>query len=116
MTDAARRPDWTVIVLLSCAQFVMVLDTTVMNVSLTQVSADLNTTIPDLQLAITFYTLTMAAFMLTGGKLGDVWGRRRTFTIGCVIYGIGSLTTALAPNLRSCCSAGRSSRGSARRW
>lgn len=93
------RPDWTVIVLLSCAQFVMVLDTTVMNVSLTQVAADIDATIPDLQLAITFYTLTMAAFMLTGGKLGDVFGRRRTFAIGCVVYGIGSLTTALAPNL-----------------
>lgn len=99
MTRRSSGPDWTVIVLLSCAQFVMVLDTTVMNVSLTQVAADLDATIPDLQLAITFYTLTMAAFMLTGGKLGDVWGRRRTFAIGCVVYGIGSLTTALAPNL-----------------
>jgi len=99
VTQQTLRPDWTVIVLLSCAQFVMVLDTTVMNVSLTQVAADLDATIPDLQLAITFYTLTMAAFMLTGGKLGDVWGRRRTFAIGCVVYGIGSLTTALAPNL-----------------
>lgn len=99
MTRRSSGPDWTVIVLLSCAQFVMVLDTTVMNVSLTQVAADLDATIPDLQLAITFYTLTMAAFMLTGGKLGDVWGRRRTFAIGCVVYGVGSLTTALAPNL-----------------
>jgi MFS family permease len=99
VTAQRSSPDWSVIVLLSCAQFVMVLDTTVMNVSLTQVASDIGATIPDLQLAITFYTLTMAAFMLTGGKLGDVFGRRRTFAIGCVVYGAGSLITALAPNL-----------------
>jgi hypothetical protein len=73
---------WGVIVVLATAQFIMVLDTTVMNVSLSAVVKDLNTTVADLQLAITMYALTMAAFMLTGGKLGDVWGRRRT-TIRC---------------------------------
>ena len=85
--------------MLATAQFIMVLDTTVMNVSLSAVVKDLNTTVADLQLAITMYALTMAAFMLTGGKLGDVWGRRRTFAIGLVVYGTGSLTTALSPNL-----------------
>ena len=90
---------WAPIISLSAAQFVMVLDTTVMNVSLTQVVEDLDTTVADLQLAITFYALTMAAFMLTGGKLGDVLGRRRTFGIGMVVYGVGSLITALSPNL-----------------
>ena len=84
---------WAPIISLSAAQFVMVLDTTVMNVSLTQVVEDLDTTVADLQLAITFYALTMAAFMLTGGKLGDVLGRRRTFGIGMVVYGVGSLIT-----------------------
>ncbi len=90
---------WTVIAILALAQFVMVLDSTVMNVSLSTVAADLNTTISGMQIAITLYTLTMAALMLTGGKLGDIWGRRRAFVIGSIVYGIGSLVTGLAPNL-----------------
>jgi MFS family permease len=89
----------TVILILGTAQFVMVLDSTVMNVSISEVVKDLDTTVAGVQLAITAYTLVMAAFMLTGAKLGDLWGRRRAFTIGLVIYGIGSLATALSPNL-----------------
>jgi MFS family permease len=89
----------TVILLLGTAQFVMVLDSTVMNVSISNVVADLHTTVSGVQLAITAYTLVMAAFMLTGAKLGDLWGRRRTFTIGLAVYGAGSLITALSPNL-----------------
>jgi MFS family permease len=84
---------------LGTAQFVMVLDSTVMNVSISQVVADLKTTVPDVQAAITMYTLVMAAFMLTGAKLGDIWGRRRAFSIGLAVYGAGSLTTALSPTV-----------------
>lgn len=90
---------WFVLIILGVSQFVMVLDSTVMNVSISTVAADLGTDIGGMQAAITFYALTMAAFMLTGGKLGDKWGRSAAFRIGSVIYGIGSLTTALAPNL-----------------
>jgi len=77
----------------------MVLDTTVMNVSISQVVEDLNTTVVGLQTAITMYTLVMAAFMLVGGKIGDRWGAKRTFIIGLLVYGTGSLITALSPNL-----------------
>ena len=52
-----------------------------------------------MQSAITFYTLTMAATMLLGAKLGDIWGRRRAFVIGSIVYAIGSLMTALSPNM-----------------
>lgn len=90
---------WFVLIILGVSQFVMVLDSTVMNVSISTVAADLGTDISGMQAAITLYALTMAAFMLTGGKLGDKWGRSRAFRIGSVVYGIGSLTTALAPNL-----------------
>src|SRR5918993_13208 len=90
---------WFVLVLLGVSQFVMVLDSTVMNVSISTVAADLGTDISGMQAAITFYALTMAAFMLTGGKIGDKWGRSAAFRIGSVIYGLGSLTTAFAPNL-----------------
>jgi MFS family permease len=89
----------TTILILGAAQFVMVLDTTVMNVSISQVVDDLDTTVSSVQLAITAYALVMAAFMLTGAKLGDMFGRRRIFSIGLAIYGTGSLITALSPNL-----------------
>ncbi|MET0976552.1 MAG: MFS transporter [Leifsonia sp.] len=92
---------WSVVIILGLAQFVMVLDGTVMNVSISTVVADLDTTVSAMQAAITFYTLTMAAFMLFGAKLGDVWGRRRAFVIGSIIYAIGSLTTAIAPNIQT---------------
>ena len=87
------------ILILGAAQFVMVLDTTVMNVSISEVVADLDTTVPQVQLAITAYALVMAAFMLTGAKLGDMYGRRKIFAIGLGIYGTGSLITAISPNV-----------------
>src|SRR3954469_538595 len=87
------------IAIFASAQFVMVLDSSVMNVSISQIVADLNTTITGVQLAITAYTLVMAALMLAGAKLGDILGRDRTFAIGLAVYGLGSLTTALSPNL-----------------
>ena len=95
------------IVILASAQFVMVLDSSVMNVSISQLVADLDTTIQGVQLAITAYTLVMASLMLAGAKLGDIFGRDRMFAVGLAVYGLGSLTTALSPNLRSCSSAGR---------
>jgi MFS family permease len=89
---------WSVVIILGFAQFVMVLDGTVMNVSISTVVADLSTTVSAMQAAITFYTLTMASVMLLGAKLGDVWGRRRAFVIGSIVYAIGSLITALSPS------------------
>lgn len=91
--------NWPVVAILGSAQFVMVLDGTVMNVSISTVVEDLDTSVDAMQAAITFYTLTMAALMLLGAKLGDVWGRRRAFVIGSIVYAIGSLTTALSPNV-----------------
>ncbi|MGH2701474.1 MAG: MFS transporter [Actinomycetota bacterium] len=95
----AGAPGWLPIAILGVAQFVMVLDSSVMNVSISQIVADLDTTIQGVQLAITAYTLVMAAFMLAGAKLGDILGRGRAFAIGLAVYGVGSLTTALSPNL-----------------
>ena len=80
---------WSAVGILGSAQFVMVLDSTVMNVSISTIVSDLHTTVNAMQTTITFYTLTMAAAMLLGAKLGDVWGRRRAFTIGAVVYGLG---------------------------
>ena len=96
--DAAARMKWGAIIALSAAQFVMVLDSTVMNVSISKVVADLHTTIEVMQFCITFYTLVMASLMLVGAKIGDIIGRRRAFTIGLVVYACGSTITAFSPN------------------
>src|SRR5690349_25020352 len=77
----------------------MTLDSSVMNVSIATVAKDVGTTVTGIQTAITAYTLVMATLMITGGKVGQILGRKRAFAIGCVIYGCGSLTTAFAPNL-----------------
>jgi EmrB/QacA subfamily drug resistance transporter len=98
MSDADKRLGLPIAIFAS-AQFVMVLDSSVMNVSISQIVKDLDTTIQGVQLAITAYTLVMAALMLAGAKLGDILGRDRTFAIGLAVYGLGSLTTALSPNL-----------------
>lgn len=90
---------WAVVGILALAQFVMVLDSTVMNVSISAVVADLNTTVNGMQAAITFYTLTMAALMLIGAKMCAKLGLLKAFAIGSVIYGIGSLITGISQNL-----------------
>jgi EmrB/QacA subfamily drug resistance transporter len=94
-----RKMLWLPITILAAAQFVMVLDSSVMNVSISQIVDDLDTSIQGVQLAITAYTLVMAALMLAGAKLGDILGRDKAFAIGLAIYGAGSLTTSLSPNL-----------------
>ncbi|MFD8026756.1 MFS transporter [Streptomyces lavendulae] len=104
MGTAAGTPDTTakgrvVLLTLAAGQFLMALDSSVMNVSIATVAADVGTTVTGIQGAITAYTLVMAMFMIPGGKVGAIIGRKRAFVIGCVIYGCGSLTTALAPNL-----------------
>jgi MFS family permease len=102
VTEATgRRVGGTGIVLLTLAagQFVMALDTTVMNTAIATVAEDVGTTITGIQTAITLYTLVMASLMITGGKVGEIVGRKRAFSIGCVVYACGSFTTSLAPNL-----------------
>ena len=90
---------WIPMLILASAQFIMVLDSSVMNVAISQIVEDLDTTIQGVQTAITLYTLVMAAFMLLGAKLGDILGTNRAFALGLAIYGVGSLTTSLSPNL-----------------
>ncbi len=88
-----------VLLTLATAQFLMTLDSSVMNVSMATVASDLDTTITGIQTAITLYTLVMATLMVTGGKIGTIIGRRKAFAIGCVIYGAGSFVTGASPTL-----------------
>jgi MFS family permease len=84
------------LVVLAGAQFIMVLDQSVMNVSISQLVEEFDTTVTTIQAVITLYCLVMAMLMLTGGKIGDIIGRRRAFVIGLVIYAFGSAITAVS--------------------
>ncbi|HEV7712060.1 MAG TPA: MFS transporter [Asanoa sp.] len=97
--EAPERFRWKPLAVLGLAQFLMVLDTSVMNVSISQLVDDFDTDVTAIQATITLYTLVMAALMITGGKLGDRWGRRLTFRIGLLVYCVGSALTAVAPTL-----------------
>lgn len=98
-TSTVKAGVGLILLTLAAGQFLMALDSSVMNVSITTVADDLGTTVTGVQTAITLYTLVMASLMILGGKIGAMIGRKRAFAIGCIIYGCGSLTTALAPNL-----------------
>src|SRR5690242_14670724 len=84
---------------LALAQFICSFAGSNMNVMITDISHDLDTTVQGVQVAITLFLLVMAALMIPGGKLTDRWGRKRCFTIGLTIYGIGAVVSALSPNL-----------------
>jgi MFS family permease len=96
---AAATGAGVVLLTLCAGQFLMALDSSVMNVSIATVADDLDTSITGIQSAIVLYTLVMAMLMVTGGKVGSMIGRKRAFLLGLLIYCSGSLTTALAPNL-----------------
>src|SRR5829696_6216150 len=87
---------WKILVVLAAAQFLMVLDQAVMNVSISQLVEDFDTEVTTIQAVITLYSLVMAALMIAGGKVGDIIGRRRAFGTGMVVYGLGSGLTAVA--------------------
>jgi MFS family permease len=84
---------------LALAQFICSFAGSNMNVMITDISKDLNTTVEGVQTAITVFLLVMAALMIPGGKLSDRWGRKRCFTIGLAIYAVGALISAVSPSL-----------------
>jgi MFS family permease len=93
---ASRR---AILIPLAAAQFIASYDTSSMNVAISDIVEDLDTTVTGVQTAISLFTLTMAALMIPGSKLTDIWGRKRCFTLGLSIYATGALITALAPSL-----------------
>ena len=90
---------WLPMIVLSIALMIIVIDTTVLNVSLKNIVQDLNTNIQGIQWVITGYALTLAAFTITGGRLGDLFGRKRMFMLGAVIFAIGSFITSISHTL-----------------
>ena len=94
-TAAARA----MILPLALAQFIASYAATNMNVAISAIANDLDTTVAGVQTAITLFTLTMAALMIPGSKLTDIWGRKRCFLLGLIVYGVGGLLALLAQAL-----------------
>jgi MFS family permease len=94
-----RVKPWHIILPLALAQLINAYDTTAMNVAVSKVVSSLDTTVSGVQAGITIYSLIMAACMLIGAKLGDIWGRKRAFLIGVILYGVGALITSFSQNL-----------------
>src|SRR5881392_2722935 len=94
-------PTWqrAVLIPLALAQFICSFAGSNMNVMINDISADLDTTVQGVQVVITIFLLVMAALMIPGGKLTDKYGRKRCFTIGLAIYGVGALLSAVSPGL-----------------
>lgn len=90
---------WSVLIILCMAMFIIVIDTTIMNVSISALAKDLNTNVSGIQAAIAIYALVMAGFMLIGGKLADIIGMKRIFLIGVAIFGIGTFLASIAESL-----------------
>ena len=79
------------------AQFLASYDTQAMTVAISQIVEDLDTTVIGVQTAMSIFTLTMAALMIPGSKLTDIWGRKFCFQLGMIVYGVGAAITAVAP-------------------
>ncbi|MFF0814899.1 MFS transporter [Rhodococcus sp. NPDC003318] len=99
--EPVRRPTTLrrVLIPLALAQFICSFAGSNMNVMISDISTDLGTTVQGVQVAITIFLLVMAALMIPGGKLTDKFGRKRCFTVGLVVYAVGALLSAAAPNL-----------------
>ncbi|MGY1785135.1 MFS transporter [Geodermatophilus sp. SYSU D00698] len=96
---AATATAGAVVLPLALAQFIASYAASNMNVAISTIADDLDTDVAGIQTTITLFTLTMAALMIPGSKLTDIWGRKRCFVLGLVVYGAGALLAALAPGL-----------------
>jgi EmrB/QacA subfamily drug resistance transporter len=92
----SNRRRWGGLAVLSLALAIIIIDTTLINVSLRNIVEDLGTTIQSLQWVITGYALVLTAFTITGGRLGDLFGRKRMFLVGAVVFALGSVVAATA--------------------
>src|ERR1700712_176149 len=96
---SARSVAGAVVLPLALAQFIASYAGSNMNVAISTIAADLDTPVSGIQTTITLFTLTMAALMIPGSKLTDIWGRKVCFMAGLVIYGARALLAALAQNV-----------------
>ena len=106
MSDAVATPapahehhvnPWLVLCLVCMAQFMVILDATIVNVALPSIQEDLDMSDADLQWVVNAYALTFGGFLLLGGRAGDLMGRKRIFLVGVVVFTVASLLNGLAP-------------------
>src|SRR5574337_600528 len=94
----AHRTPWLVLVLVCMAQFMVVLDATIVNVALPSIQKDLHMSEADLQWIVNAYALMFGGFLLLGGRAGDLMGRKRIFLVGLVVFTVASLLNGLSPS------------------
>src|ERR1700722_18231934 len=99
LTPTGRRvPDWVILAIACVAQFMVVLDVSIVNVALPSIGRDLHYSPTGLQWVVNAYVLTFAGFLLLGGRAADLFGRRRIFLFGLGLFTISSLVGGFAQN------------------
>src|SRR5436309_3871881 len=94
--EATGLRKWASLPVLSLALAIIIIDTTLLNVSLETLIRELHTTLQSLQWVITTYSLTLAALTVTGGRLGDIFGRKRMFRLGAFLFAVGSFIASIS--------------------
>ena len=95
---AEENKKWWTLAAVAFGLFMIMLDNTVVNVALPSIEKDLHITISQLEWIVTAYALVFAALLITGGKLADLFGRRKIFIVGLVVFSLSSLACGFAPN------------------
>jgi EmrB/QacA subfamily drug resistance transporter len=90
---------WIALAVAIMAAFIVVLDSTILNVAIPTILRDFHTTLPSLQWVVTGYALTFATFLIIGGRLGDIYGHRKIFIIGVAFFGVGSLIASVSTSV-----------------
>ena len=96
MAEESGLKKWLPLAVMALALFIVVLDTTILNVSIKAVIEDLHSDLKSIQWVVTGYSLMLAAFTITGGRLGDIFGRKKMFMVGAIIFGVGSVLASLS--------------------
>src|SRR3981189_1653142 len=96
MADRTGFRKWLPLMVLALSLFIIVLDTTIINVSVKSIIGELHSNLKAVQWVITGYALVLAAFTITGGRLGDIFGRKRMFKIGAIVFALGSVLASLS--------------------
>src|SRR5213075_2766627 len=90
---------WGTLMVLSLALAIVIIDSTLLNVSLSTLVRELNTNLQSLQWVISAYALMLAALTVTGGRMGDLFGRKRMFQLGAIIFAVGSFVASISRNV-----------------
>src|SRR3982750_696067 len=99
---ATTEPDpgrWIALAVSILAAFIVVLDSTVLNVAIPTILREFHTTLPSLEWVVTGYALTFPTFLIIGGRLGDIYGHRTVFVVGAALFGIGSLLASVSTSV-----------------